>query len=80
MSGLTLLDAPAEARIEAAMARGMFDNLPGAGRPLVLDDDRLVPEGLRAAYGVLINAGLVAPEVGARREVAYRVAILATLG
>ena len=40
MSGLTLLDALAEARIEEAIARGELDGLPGAGRPLVLDDDR----------------------------------------
>ena len=42
MSGLTLLDALAEARIEEAIARGELDGLPGAGRPLVLDDDRLI--------------------------------------
>ena len=32
MSGLTLLDALAEARIEEAIARGELDGLPGAGR------------------------------------------------
>ena len=32
MSGLTLLDAFAEARIEEAIARGELDGLPGAGR------------------------------------------------
>jgi hypothetical protein len=46
-----------EARIEEAMPRGEFDALPGADRPLVLDDDRLAPEELRAAYRVLKNAG-----------------------
>jgi hypothetical protein len=50
MSGMMLLDFLAEARIEEAIAQGALDNLPGVGRPLVLADDRLVPEGLRAAY------------------------------
>ena len=79
MSGLALLDALAEARIEEAIARGELDDLPGAGRPLVLDDDRLIPEELRAAYRLLKNAGFVPPEVEARRDVADLVALLATL-
>ncbi len=79
MSGLTLLDALAEARIEEAIARGELDGLPGAGQPLVLDDDRLIPEDLRAAYRLLKNAGFVPPEVEARRDVADLVALLATL-
>jgi hypothetical protein len=79
MSGLMLLDLLAEARIEEAIAQGALDNLPGAGRPLLLDDDRLVPEAVRHAYRILRNAGLVPPEVEARREVAGLVALLAAL-
>jgi hypothetical protein len=79
MSGLTLLDALGEARIEEAIAAGALDDLPGAGRPLVLDDDRLVPEGLRAAYRILKNAGFLPPEVEARREIASLGTLLATL-
>lgn len=40
----------------------------GAGKPLVLDDDRLVPEALRVAYRVLKNAGYVPPEVEQLKE------------
>jgi hypothetical protein len=79
MSGLMLFEFLAEARIEQAIAQGMLDNLPGAGQPLVLADDRLVPEGLRVAYRILMNARCVPPEVEARREVAALVASLATL-
>jgi hypothetical protein len=57
------LDALVERRIQAAVARGEFDNLPGAGRPLALDDDKLVPEELRVAYRLLKNAGYVPPEM-----------------
>jgi DnaJ-like protein len=52
-----------ERKIEEAIARGELDNLPGAGRPLELDDDALVGEDLRAAYRILKNAGYVPPEV-----------------
>jgi len=59
-----------EKKISEALARGELDGLPGAGRPLALDDDRLVPEDLRMAYRILKNAGFVPPEVEARREIA----------
>jgi hypothetical protein len=59
----------AERRIEEAIARGELDNLPGAARPLELDDDRLVPEELRLAYRILKNAGFVPPEVDELREI-----------
>jgi len=60
----------AERRIEEALARGEFDDLPGAGRPLELDDDPLVPEELRVAYRILKNAGYVPPEVQTLNEIA----------
>jgi hypothetical protein len=56
-------EALVERRIEAAMARGEFDHLPGAGRPLALDDDPLVPAELRVACRLLKNAGYVPPEL-----------------
>ena len=63
------LDAIAERRIREAQERGEFDDLPGAGVPLALDDDALVPEDLRAAYRVLRNAGFLPPELEASREI-----------
>ena len=65
---MTALDALAEKRIREAQARGEFDDLPGTGAPLALDDDALVPEELRAAYRLLRNAGFVPPELEAHRE------------
>jgi len=64
------LDAVAEERIQEAIRRGDFDGLPGAGKPLVLDDDPLVPAEVRAANRILKNAGLVPVEVLERREIA----------
>lgn len=59
----------AEERIKDAIERGELDNLPGAGRPLELEDDsRLDPE-LRMAYKVLKNAGYTPPELDLRNEI-----------
>ena len=63
------LDAIAERRIREAQARGELDDLPGAGAPLVLDDDALVPEDLRVAYRILKNAGFLPPELEAHGEI-----------
>ena len=52
----------AEKWIEDAVAQGEFDNLPGAGRPLELDDDALVPEDMRMAHRILKNAHVPLPE------------------
>ena len=59
-----------EAKIAEAQRAGAFDNLPGAGKPLHLDDDSLVPEDVRMAYRVLKNAGYVPAEVEERKEAA----------
>ena len=58
----------AEAKITEAMQRGEFDDLPGAGRPLELEDLSHVPAHLRLGYKVLRNADVVPPEVELRRE------------
>ena len=65
---MLLFDLIVEQRIQEAMEAGAFDDLPGASRPLALDDDSLVPESLRAAFRVLKNAGYVPPEVHALRQ------------
>lgn len=62
-------DAIAERRIREAQDRGEFDNLPGSGAPLALDDDPLVPEDLRVAYRLLKNAGFIPPELAPHREI-----------
>ena len=49
----------AEQRIREACERGAFDSLPGAGKPLELEDDSHIPEDLRMAYKLLKNAGYV---------------------
>jgi hypothetical protein len=64
-----LLEIIAEERIREAMARGEFANLPGAGKPLHLEDDAMVCEDLRIAYKILKNAGCIPPELELRKEI-----------
>jgi hypothetical protein len=65
-----LIDQLVEARISDAQARGEFDNLPGAGKAIKLQDEVLVPEELRTGYRLLKNAGYLPPVVQMRREIA----------
>jgi hypothetical protein len=58
-----IIDQIVERRISEAIARGDFVDLPGEGRPLELEDDRLVPEELRVAYRIMKNAGYVPDEL-----------------
>ena len=44
-----------EKRIKEAEKRGEFDDLPGSGEPLTLEDDSQIPEDLRLAYKILKN-------------------------
>jgi hypothetical protein len=64
-----LFESLAERKIEEAVSRGDLDNLPGAGRPLDLDEDPLIPEELRLAYRILKNAGFVPAEVAQINEI-----------
>lgn len=73
------IEAVVEERIQEAVRRGDFDNLPGAGRPLDLDEPPLVPQELRVAYRMLKNAGFVPPEIFERREIAELEASIAAM-
>lgn len=74
---LKALDDLVESRIREAQARGEFDHLPGAGRPLPDEDLDGVPQELRVAYRVLRNAGCVPPEVDALRDLDAAIARIA---
>lgn len=66
---MNFLDQLAEANIRQAAGQGVFDDLPGAGRPLPPDDASHVPPELRAGYRLLKNAGYVPPEIDQAREI-----------
>lgn len=66
----------AEQRIREAQDQGAFDRLPGAGKPLELEDDSHVPEDLRMGYKLLRNAGYLPPELEERKEITSLVEML----
>jgi len=52
-----------------AQLKGEFDNLPGAGEPLVYENDGHIPEELRLAYKILKNADCLPPEIELKKEI-----------
>ena len=58
-----------EERIRQAMDEGRFDNLPGKGKPLDLEDDSGIPEDMRLAFKILKNAGCLPIEMEVRKEI-----------
>jgi hypothetical protein len=69
MGIFSTLDQLIEQKIREAMQRGEFDNLPGSGQPLHLEDDSHVPDDLRLAYKILKNADCLPPEVQLRKDI-----------
>ena len=59
----------AEEKICEAQAKGEFDNLPGKGKPLNLDEDNHVPQELKIAYKILKNSGYIPPELEIQKEI-----------
>ena len=68
-----------EQRIKEAMEKGEFDNLPGKGKPLPLEDDSQVPEDLRLAYKLLRNADCLPPELIEKKEILQMEDMLTTI-
>jgi hypothetical protein len=68
-----------EARIKEAMENGEFENLPGKGKPIPLEDDSHVPEDLRLAYKLLKNADCLPPELLEKKEIFQMEDMLATI-
>jgi len=59
----------AESRIQEAIAQGDFERLPGAGKPLNLEDYFNTPEHLRMAFSILKNANCAPAEVELMKEI-----------
>src|SRR5574341_670165 len=58
----------AEEQIRRAMEEGKFDNLPGKGKPLRLEDNPLEDPEWRLAHHVLRSSGYTLPWIETRRE------------
>ena len=60
-----------EEKIKEAQERGEFDNLPGKGQPLDLEDESFIPEDLRLSHKVLKNANCLPPELELKKEIRH---------
>ncbi|MGK9175769.1 DUF1992 domain-containing protein [Yokenella regensburgei] len=63
-----LIDQWAERHIRDAQVKGELDDLPGSGKPLILEDNSQVPPELRAGFTLLKNSGFLPPELEYRKE------------
>jgi hypothetical protein len=63
-----MFDRLVEQKIREAQRAGEFDRLEGAGRPVDLDAYFAAPEGLRAGFAVLKNAGVLPEEAAVLKE------------
>src|SRR3569833_1997319 len=70
----------AERKIVEAMEDGLFDNLPGAGKPLDLSINPFEPPGMRTVNRLLSHNKVLPPWLALEKEIeASRAATLATL-
>ncbi|GIV11389.1 MAG: hypothetical protein KatS3mg020_0880 [Fimbriimonadales bacterium] len=59
----------ADRKIEEAMQEGKFDDLPGKGKPLPLDEEWFAPPELRPAIRLLKSAGVLPDWLERAREI-----------
>jgi DnaJ family protein C protein 28 len=59
----------AEEQIRRAIEQGKFDNLPGKGKPLNLDQDPYEDPEWRMAHHVLRNGGFTLPWIELKQEI-----------
>ena len=64
-----ILATIAEQKIREAMRNGEFDDLPGKGKSLQLEDLSHIPEELRVGYIILKNAGILPEELQLEKEI-----------
>lgn len=66
---MNIFEIIAEQKIQDAFNKGLFDNLPGKGKPLKLEDLSGVSPEDRMANKILKNAGILPQELQVRNEI-----------
>ncbi|MDW8107778.1 MAG: DUF1992 domain-containing protein [Armatimonadota bacterium] len=64
-----VIELIAERKIEEAMQEGKFDDLPGKGKPLPLDEEWFAPPEMRPAIRLLKSAGVLPDWLERAREI-----------
>jgi hypothetical protein len=60
-------------RIEEAMRNGAFDNLRGKGKPLNLERNPFIPEGMELAYSIMQNNHIAPEWISDRAAILHRI-------
>lgn len=66
---MNIFEFIAEQKIKAGIEEGLFENLPGEGKPLELEDLSGISPEDRMVYTILKNAGVLPPEMEARKVI-----------
>jgi hypothetical protein len=69
VEGRSLVQSSVERKIQEAITNGVFDDLPGKGKPLQLEDETHVDPGMRLAYRILRKAGMAPGWLEKQKEV-----------
>ncbi len=69
----------AERKIQEAMEEGVFDDLPGAGKPIPEEDDPCLDPAQRMANRILKNAGITPDWIAEGREIERELKRLSTV-
>src|ERR1700757_2612270 len=64
-----MFERNADRKIEEAIARGEFDDLPGKGKPLDLEGYFATPEHLRMGYSILKSADIIPEEMELLKQI-----------
>ncbi len=62
-----------EEKIREAIARGEFDDLPGKGKPITLEDYPFTPPEWRLAFKILADAGFAPDWIALDKEIRERI-------
>jgi DnaJ family protein C protein 28 len=65
---MDILQQIAESKIQQAMQAGQFDNLPGKGKPLHLEENPFEDPAWRTAHAMLKSLDLTLPWIEVRRD------------
>jgi DnaJ family protein C protein 28 len=65
-----------EKKIREGIEQGLFDNLPGRGRPLELEENPFEDPSMRMAHRLLRNNGFSLPWIEERKEIEAAIDVL----
>ncbi len=66
---LRTFESAIDQQVREAEQAGLLSNLPGAGKPMNLDDDKHVPDELRVGFRMLKSAGYAPPWIELQKSI-----------